>query len=127
MNARVFLGFVAVLFVPYGIYCFFVPGSLAEAAGVASTTATGATELRAMYGGLQTGLGLLAALALVRADLVRPALLAVAFAGGGLFIARITGSALEYGWSQYTGIALALEASLLVVSVLLLRRAPAAA
>ncbi|HKJ24546.1 MAG TPA: DUF4345 family protein [Myxococcota bacterium] len=127
MIARVFLGLVAVLFVPYGIYCFFVPGSLTEAAGVVSITATGATELRAMYGGLQTGLGLLAGLAVVRADWVRPALLAVAFAGGGLFCARITGSTLESGWSQYTGIALALEASLLVVSVLLLRRAPAAA
>jgi len=127
MNARWFLGFVAVLFVPYGIYCFFVPGSLAEAAGVVATTKTGSTELRAMYGGLQTGFGLLAAFALVRADFVRPALLATAFAGGGLFIARITGSTLEYGWSQYTGIALALEATLLGVSVLLLRRAPAAA
>jgi len=127
MSARVFLGLVAVLFVPYGIYCFFAPGFLAGAAGVAATSATGSTELRAMYGGLQTGLGLLAGLALVRADLVRPALLAVAFAGGGLFCARITGSALDSGWSQYTAIALALEVTLLGASALLLRRAPAAA
>jgi hypothetical protein len=127
MSVRVFLGLVAVLFVPYGIYCFFVPGSLAEIAGVASTTATGSTELRAMYGGLQTGLGLLAGLAVVRPDLVRPALLAVAFAAGGLFSARFVGSALDSGWSQYTGMGLGLELTLLVVSVLLLRREPATA
>jgi len=127
MISRVFLGFVAVLFLPYGIYCFFAPGALAEIAGVASTTATGSTELRAMYGGLQTGIGLLAAVALWRPDLVRPALITVAFVGGGLFTARITGSTLDYGWSQYTGMGLAFEFSMLVASVWLLRRAPAAA
>jgi hypothetical protein len=127
MIARVFLGLVALTFAPYGVYCFFVPGSLAEAAGVVATTATGSTELRAMYGGLQTGLGLLAGLAVFRADWVRPALLVTAFVGGGLFFARITGSTLEQGWSQYTGMAMAFEATMLVVSVALLRRRPASA
>lgn len=127
MLSRVFLGLVALTFLPYGVYCFFVPGALAEAAGVVATTATGSTELRAMYGGLQTGIGLLAGLAMFRAAWVRPALLATAFVAGGLFFARITGSTLERGWSQYTGMAMAFESTMLVVSVALLRRQPASA
>ena len=121
MNERVFLGLMALVWLPYGLYCFFDPGYLAEAAGVASTSATGSTELRAMYGGLQVGIGCLALAALLRADLVRPALVALAFLSGGLFLSRISGSALDYGWSQYTGIALAFEVTILCGSVWLLR------
>jgi len=122
MKARVFLGLMALLWLPYGLYCFFEPGSLAEGAGVASTDATGSTELRAMYGGLQAGVGALAAAAWLRRDLVRPALVALAFLSGGLFLARLSGSALDSGWSPYTGTALALELTMLGVSVTLLRR-----
>jgi len=123
MNARVFLGLMALLWLPYGLYCFFEPGSLAAGAGVASTSATGSTELRAMYGGLQSGVGALAAAALLRRDLVRSALVALAFLSGGLFLARLSGSVLDSGWSQYTGIALALEISMLGASIHLLRQA----
>jgi hypothetical protein len=127
MGARIFLGLNAAMWIGYGLYCFVVPGSLAEGAGVAFTNATGSTELRAMYGGLQVGIGALAAAALVRRDLVRPALVALAFLAGGLFLARISGSTLDQGWSQYTGMALALEVTITGVSIALLRRAPAVA
>lgn len=127
MGARIFLGLNAVVWIGYGLYCFFVPGSLAEGAGVAPTNATGSTELRAMYGGLQIGIGALAAAALVRPDFVRPALVALAFLAGGLFLARISGSTLDHGWSQYTGMALAFEITITGVSIALLRRAPAPA
>jgi hypothetical protein len=122
MNARVFLGLNALVWLPYGLYCFFDPGYLAGAAGVAATSATGSTEIRAMYGGLQAGIGALALAALLRADLVRPALLALAFLAGGLFLSRLSGSALDYGWSQYTGIALAFEITIAGGSLWLLRR-----
>jgi hypothetical protein len=122
MNARLFLGLNALLWVPYGLYCFFNPGFLGAAAGVASTSATGSTEIRAMYGGLEAGIGALCVAARLRADLVRPALVTLAFLAGGLFSARLVGAVLDYGWSQYTGFALALEAAILCVSVWLLRR-----
>jgi hypothetical protein len=51
MTARIFLGLSAVLRLPYGIYCFFQLGALADAAGVAFTSPTGATGLRAASGG----------------------------------------------------------------------------
>jgi hypothetical protein len=51
-GARAFLVCSVLVWLPYGIYCFLVPGALADYAGVVGATATGSTELRAMYGGL---------------------------------------------------------------------------
>ena len=57
MATRIFLLLSALLWLPYGIYCWLHPSALAEAAGVAFQSPTGSTELRAMYGGLQAALG----------------------------------------------------------------------
>jgi hypothetical protein len=125
MAARVFLALSALLWLPYGIYCFFVPGSLAEAAGVGFATPTGSTELRAMYGGLQTGLGLLAGLAVMRLSLVRPALIALAFLAGGLATARLLGVALDGSLSSYTLMGLGFELTTVAVAGALALRSPA--
>ena len=125
MAVRIFLALSALIWLPYGIYCFFDPGQLVDAAGVGFSTATGSTELRAMYGGLQAGLGLLAALAVVRSSLVRPALVALAFLTGGLATARLAGVAMDGGLSSYTGTALAFELTTVAVATALARRTPA--
>jgi hypothetical protein len=122
MAARIFLGLSALLWLPYGIYCFLAPGSLAEAAGVAYQTPTGSTELRAMYGGLQAALGALAGLAAWRPSLRRPALTALAFLAGGLFSARAFGVALDGGFSAYTGMGLGFEATTVAIATALLAR-----
>ncbi len=118
---RPFLGFFGLMFVVYGIYCFFSPGALAEIAGIASATPTGSTELRAMYGGLQAGAGALLLAGFLRADLARPALLALGFLGIGLFSGRLLGAVLDDGWSAYTGMAFALEFAMFAGSFALLR------
>jgi hypothetical protein len=122
---RAFLGLVALLFLPYGAYCFAQPGALEGIAGVASTSTTGSTELRAMYGGVQMAVGALALFALFRPELVRPMLLVVAFLGGGLGLSRLAGAALDDGWSLYTGMGLGLEFGMLGLASTLLRREPA--
>lgn len=123
MAPRVFLVVSALIWLPYGIYCFLAPGSLAAAAGVTATSATGTTELRAMYGGLQAALGLLAGLAVFRASLVRPALLALAFLTGGLATARLLGVALDGGLSSYTAMGLGFELATVAIASALVRRA----
>jgi len=120
-GTRIFLLIAAVLFIPYGIFCFFVPGSLAEGAGVAATSGTGSTEIRAMYGGLQTAIGALALAGFLRGRFARSALLAIGFVCTGLFTARILGLAFDGGFSAYTGGALVLEALLVTVSFGLLK------
>lgn len=124
MATRVFLGLSALLWLPYGIYCFLVPTSLADAAGVAFQSPTGSTELRAMYGGLQTALGALAGLAALRSRLVRPALVALAFLAAGLASARALGLALDGGFSSYTAMGLGFEIATVAVAATLLSREP---
>ena len=87
---------------PYGIWCFLDPGTLADSAGVEATTPTGVTELRAMYGGLQMSIGLLAAAGFARVSVRRPALLALAFLAGGLAGSRLIGGILDDSFSAYT-------------------------
>lgn len=119
----IFLAISAALWLPYGLYCFANPGYLAEAAGVAAGSATGTTELRAMYGGLQVAIGALALASLLRPTLRRPALLCIAFLCAGLFTARLAGTALDGGVSAYTTMGLAFESLSLLFAAFLLRGA----
>lgn len=119
---RTFLGANALLWLLYGLYCLADPGFLRGAAGVASESPTGTTELRAMYGGLQAAIGGLALAALLRPSLVRPALVALAVLPAGLFSARVIGVAIDGGLSAYTAAALVLELTLTVVATALARR-----
>jgi hypothetical protein len=121
MALRIFLGISALVWIPYGIYCWFQPGFLEAAAGVAATTPTGTTELRAMYGGLQVAIGALMAAALVRPSIVPAALFSTAFLCGGLGIARFAGAVADASFSAYTLSGLAFEFGLLAVAVWLIR------
>jgi hypothetical protein len=109
MAARIFLGLSALVWLPYGLYCFFQPGSLAEGAGVAATSTAGSIELQAMYGGLQVGIGVLCALGVFRPALERPALLALLFLAGGLAVARLGAVTAAGALDGYNGFALGFE------------------
>jgi multidrug transporter EmrE-like cation transporter len=102
---RLFLGVSAFVWISYGLFCFINPAYLVEIAGVSSSSATGTTELRAMYGGLQAALGVLAGAALFQDSLQRPALVTLAFVCSGLFMARLLGALLGAEVSSYTAVA----------------------
>ena len=127
MATRIFLGLSALLWLPYGIYCFFQPGSLADAAGVAFTSPTGATDLRATYGGFTAALGGLALLGALRSAWARHALVALGTASAGFGIARLLGAALDGGVGAYTAQALVFEFGTLAFVLWQLRRPAAAA
>jgi hypothetical protein len=117
---KIFLGLSVAVWLPYGLYCVLSPEYLAEAAGVVATSATGTTEVRAMYGGLQAAIGALCLLALLRPPLQRSVLLSLCFLTGGLALARMLGLALDASGSGYTYGALGFEiVSTLVAAVLL--------
>ncbi len=124
MATRIFLGLSALLWLSYGLFCFFQPSYLAEAAGVAASSATGTIELRAMYGGLEAALGVLAGLALFRPQLLRPALVTLAFVCSGLFLARLLGAGLGRELSSYTAFGLAFELISAALAIWLLAREP---
>ena len=120
MATRGFLALSALVWLPYGVYCFAAPASLAEVAGVAFLSPTGSTELRAMYGGLQAALGVLAAAGALSVAWCRPALAALGFVAAGLGTARLAGLALDGGFTSYTGGALLFEGLSAVAALALL-------
>ncbi len=122
MGQTIFLGFSALAWAGYGIYCFISPSLLAEIEVIAAVSATGTVELRAMYGGLQTALGLLAACGLLMATMARPALIALGFATGGLFSARLLAALLAGEFSAYTVGALVFEFLATLIAIILLKR-----
>jgi hypothetical protein len=124
LGTRVFLGLSAVVWLPYGIFCFLQPAFLSEAAGIAFASPTATTELRAMYGGLQAGIGSLALLAVVRPTLARPALITLAFLCVGLGVTRLAGAFWDDSFSPYTSGALAFEFASSALAIFLLSRHP---
>jgi hypothetical protein len=122
MAARIFLALSALVWLPYGLWCFAAPGFLAGAAGVSFLTPTGSTELRAMYGGLQAALGALALLGALRAPLRRPALIALGFLASGLGLARLLGALLDGDVSAYTAMGLGFEWTTAALAMILLAR-----
>jgi len=124
MGARVFLVVSALVWLPYGLWCFFAPGYLAGAAGVGFQSTTGSTELRAMYGGLQAALGALALAGVLRPALRRPALVTLGFLASGLALARLGGVALDGAPSAYTIAGLGFEIATAGLSAFFLSRAP---
>jgi hypothetical protein len=109
MAARIFLAIFGLLSILYGIYCFIDPGFLADFAGVASTSPTGTTELKAMYGGLQTGFGALALFGALRPAHAPTILLATIFQLAGLGSFRLMGALAASDFSTYTTQGIAFE------------------
>ena len=121
-TTKIYLAISVLIWLPYGLYCAFAPEYLESAAGVMATTPTGTTEIRAMYGGLQASIGMMCAAALVRADLDRSAVLALAFLTSGLFLVRVAGFLLDGSASEYTNGVLVFEGTYALISIMLFRR-----
>ena len=114
MLENIFLIATAIIFLPYGIFCFLKPAMLSEAAGVSAVSSTGTTELRAMYGGLQAAVGVLAIVAFFNSLLVDAFLVALITVSAGLLIGRTAGLIMDRGYTGYTGMALGFETLLLL-------------
>ena len=125
MAARIFLALSGLVWFPYGVYLFFQPDYLADAAGIASNTATGNIELRAMYGGLQAGIGALAFAGALRPAWMRPVLFAGCFLFGGLALSRSLAAITVGEVSPYTVFGLCFEWTSTALALWLLRAGPA--
>lgn len=122
MLTQIFLGVNAVLFIGYGLYCLFSPGTVEDATGLQALSADGKAELRAMYGGVQTALGALALGGLLRPALQFPAVAALCFIFTGLACARLFGIVVDEAAASYTFMALAIEVVGALVAFVLMRR-----
>jgi hypothetical protein len=121
-GTKIFLGISVLIWLPYGIFCALQPGYLAEVAGVVANSPTASTEIRAMYGGLQAGIGALCAFALMRPRFQLSALVALSFLTGGLALTRACGLIFDGSSSGYTHGALIFEIINTCVAVMLARK-----
>lgn len=121
MGTQIFLGLQVLVWAPYGLFCFFQPSYLGEAAGLLAANATASVEIRAMYGGLQFAIGALAAVGLVRPALRPSALVAIIFLCTGLGVARGLGALIDSEMSGYTSFALVFEFASAALALWLLR------
>ncbi|MFM1895279.1 MAG: hypothetical protein RLZZ385_353 [Pseudomonadota bacterium] len=86
---RSVLGVSALVFMAYGLVSLVSPGVPAGFAGLAMTNGDAFAEVGAMYGGLQTGIGLFCLLALRKPEFYRSGLALLALAIGALAVARL--------------------------------------
>ncbi len=88
MLNKVLLYVTGVSFVGYGLLCFFIPELPARYIGYSLTNADSYIEMAAMYGGLQTGMGLFCLLGAIKTEYTKASLLFIIFTLGGLAVAR---------------------------------------
>ena len=79
----------ALLFTGYGLISFFYPEIPASFAGLEMTSGDAVAEIRAMYGGLQTGIGLFCLLAAVNSGYYRAGLTLLVLGVGALALGRL--------------------------------------
>ena len=106
---RKFLIFSTLVWLPYGVLCFLFPEFISAINGVEPSAGTGLVEFKAIYGGLQSGMGLMLLLALFRGAMERPALLMLVFLCGAMAFGRFLAIDFSASMSWYNYFALILE------------------
>jgi hypothetical protein len=98
--ARIVLSIQIVALTALGLAYFIRPEEMASFSGALLMGSAAVTEVRAYYGGLQLGLAAYLVMALLRLDLLRPALLLLVLLYSVLALARFAGLWLDGGAQQ---------------------------
>ncbi len=116
-----YLIFTVLVWLPWGVLCVFNTAVISDVIGVTSLSVTGNSDLRAMYGGVQTAVGLMALLALYDRRYLRQLLVTLAFLGSGLALSRSYGLYTDGSATFYTFGVLSYEIFATVSSIVLLK------
>ena len=124
MAYRIFLGIAGTVFLVSGTFTFFDPHAMGAALGIAPIDGSGVTEIRATYGGLVVGCGLLALWGVFSERMAIAALAGILLGGGGLVFTRIAMELFfgEPGVSLNQGIVIVFELALIGFAAYQLRR-----
>ena len=112
----------AVMFTGYGVLSLVSPATPADFAGLGILNGDGFAEIGAMYGGLQTGLGLYCGFAAINREFYRAGLVLLVVGIGALTLARLLSLMLSPdAVSAYTWGALGYESLTTIVALLALK------
>ncbi len=89
MLGKIILWISAISFIGYGLACLFSPALPAGYAGLGILSGDGYAEIGAMYGGLQTGFGVVCLMGALRDDFRAPMLLVLTIVIGCLALGRL--------------------------------------
>lgn len=113
----------ALVFIAYGLVSLFAPAIPARFAGLVISNGDAFAEIGAMYGGLQTGVGLFCLLAVLRSEFYRGGLALLAIGIGSLAIARSISALIAVDdLTIYTWGALAYEYATAIIAAIALRK-----
>jgi hypothetical protein len=121
MSPRLALTLCGLAFLGFGVAFLAWPEPLVILVDVTPLTRTGTTEIRAMYGGLEIGLGSFLLLAAARREHVTIGLRAALFAFGGLAAGRLIGLAVDGWWQPSTWLLMSAEIAAVVLAAWALR------
>lgn len=121
--SRMILGMSALILMTYGLLCLVSPELPAEYSGLKISNGDAFAEIGAMYGGLQTGLGLFFLLGTAKREFCRPALVVLILAIGSLALGRLLSLLLtDQAVTAYTYGALGYELVTTCLALIALRR-----
>jgi len=89
MLGKIVLSVAALLFITYGLVSFFFPAIPAGNAGLVMSDGNAFAEIGAMYGGLQTGIGLFCLLAVMKSKFYHAGLTFLVLGVGALALGRL--------------------------------------
>ncbi len=119
--AQLFLMLAALLFAGFGLASLFQPERIAGMVGIQPSTTAGRSEIRAVYGGLELGLGAFLVYCALDAQRLELGLLLVVLTYGAAAVGRMIGIALDRPVEAVTRRILVAEVAFAIVgSVLLL-------
>jgi hypothetical protein len=121
MLGKIILWISAISFIGYGLACFYSPELPAGNAGLTMGNADAVAEIRAMYGGLQTGFGLFCLLAALKSDYYRAGLLLLVLCITPLALGRLYSTVSgDEGHGGYTWAATAFEFAIAALAAIAL-------
>jgi hypothetical protein len=120
---RIVLTFTGIIWLGYGLMALVAPTAVVDAAGIALGTADAMTDVRAVYGGAQIGLGLLLLYCSRVPAMLRPGLIALGLIASGILLARVTGIVVDGARGGFTFFALSTEVVAVSLAWISLNRA----
>lgn len=118
--AQLFLMLAALLFAGFGLASLFQPERIAGMVGIRPSTTAGRSEIRAVYGGLELGLGAFLVYCALDAQRLELGLLLVVLTYGAAAVGRMIGIALDRPVETVTRRILVAEVAFAIVGWVLL-------
>ena len=125
MAQKIYLAAVGGIFVASAVFAYIDPYTLGQAMGIAPADPSGVTEIRATYGGLVAGIGLLLISGIWSRRLAFAGLACTVFGVGALMLTRLASEVFAGGpgISTNQGLAIIFELIVVALGVFFLRRA----